>query len=201
MYKQRDVETLWAKYEGLLHKLEDEKINELIELQGQRIIMGSFSQREKEQFCGIGGLVEYSLELAKTASNITKALNYDISKASIIKCALLSVLGRVGTLTINRFVDTTSEWHKEKLGQYYDWNDNCPKYQVNDMTLFILQQYDVKLAWDEWCAISLLRESSAENNKFYGFSKSRLATVMGLANEAVLKDELDKILEVYTIPF
>ena len=201
MYKQRDVESLWSKYEGLLNKLQDENINELIESQGQRIIMGSFSQREKEQFCGIGGLVEYALELAKTSSAITKALNYDLSKASIIKCSLLSVLGRVGTLTINRFVDTTSEWHKEKLGQYYDWNESCPKYQVSDMTLFALQHYDVKLTWDEWCAISLLRESSSESNKFYGFSKSRLATVMGLANEAVLKDELDKILETYTIPF
>ena len=50
--------------------------------------MGSYSQREKEQFCGIAGLVEYALALAKTASNISKALNYDVSKASIIKCSL-----------------------------------------------------------------------------------------------------------------
>ena len=55
MYKQRDIEKLWSKYEGLLHKLQDEKINDLLENQGQRIIMGTYSQREKEQFCGIGG--------------------------------------------------------------------------------------------------------------------------------------------------
>ena len=201
MFKQRDVETLWSKYEGLLHKLEDESINDLLAQQDQRIIMSSFSQREKEQFCGIGGLVEYSLELAKAASSLSKALSYDINKASIIKCALLSILGRVGTLTINRYTDTTSEWHKEKLGQYYDWNENCPKYQVNDMTLYILQHYNVKLSWDEWNTISLIRESSSENNKFYGHHKSRLATIMGLANEVVLKDELDKIMETYTIPF
>lgn len=201
MYKQRDVETLWGKYEGLLQKLEDENINYLLESQGQRIIMSTYSQREKEQFCGIGGLVEYSLELAKASSNISKALNYDLSKASIIKCSLLSILGRIGTSTINRFVDTTSDWHKEKLGQYYDWNENCPKYQVNDMTLHILQQHGIKLSWDEWLSISLLRENSSENNKFYGSHKPRLATVLTLANEVVLKDELDKILELYTIPF
>lgn len=201
MFKQRDVETLWSKYEGLLHKLENESINSLLDQQGQRIIMGSYSQRDKEQFCGIGGLVEYALELAKTASNISKALNYDVSKASIIKCSLLSILGRVGTLTQNRFIDTTSEWHKEKLGQYYDWNEECPKYQVNDMTLYILQHYNVKLNWDEWVSISLIRESSAENNKFYGFHKTRLSTIMSLANEAVIKDELDKITGQYTVPF
>ena len=201
MFKQRDVETLWSKYEGLLHKLENENINALLDQQGQRIIMGSYSQRDKEQFCGIGGLVEYALELAKTASNISKALNYDVSKASIIKCSLLSILGRVGTLTQNRFIDTTSEWHKEKLGQYYDWNEECPKYQVNDMTLYILQHYNIKLNWDEWISISLIRESSAENNKFYGFHKTRLSTIMSLANEAVIKDELDKITGQYTVPF
>ena len=60
MYKQRDIETLWSKYEGLLHKLQNENINNLLESQGQRIIMGTYSQREKEQFCGIGGLVQCS---------------------------------------------------------------------------------------------------------------------------------------------
>ena len=201
MYKQRDIEKLWSKYEGLLHKLQGEKINELLESQGQRIIMGTYSQREKEQFCGIGGLVEYALELAKTSSNITKALNYDLNKASLVKCSLLSVLGRVGTIYIDRFVDTTSDWHKEKLGQYYDWNESCPKYQVNDMTLFWLQNFKIGLTWDEWNAILLLRDNSSEVNKFYGSHKSRLSTVLCLANEAVLKDELDKIAGTYTVPF
>ena len=188
MYKQRDVEVLWSKYEGLLHKLQDENITSLLESQGQRIVMGTYSQREKEQFCGIGGLVEYALELVKTSSAITKALNYDLSKASIIKCALLSVLGRVGTPDIDRFVDTTSEWHKDKLGQYYDWNEDCPK-------------YNIYLTWDEWNAILLIRDNSSEVSKFYGSHKSRLATVLCLANEAVLKDELDKIAGIYTVPF
>ena len=201
MYKQRDVEVLWSKYEGLLNKLQDENINNLLEKQGQRIIMGTYSQREKEQFCGIGGLVEYALELAKTSSSITKALNYDLSKASIIKCSLLTVLGRVGTPDIDRFVDTTSDWHKDKLGQYFDWNEDCPKYQVNDMTLYWLQRFNVTLSWDEWNALLLIRDNSSEVSKFYGAHKSRLATVLSLANEAVLKDELDKISGVYTVPF
>lgn len=201
MMKIREIEVLWSKYEGLLNKLENEKINTFIEQEGQRIISGSFSQRTKEPFCGIGGLVEYSLELAKTASSISKALNYDVSKASIIKCSLLSVIGRAGTLTINRFVDTTSEWHKEKLGQYYDWNDECPKYRIGDMTLYILQHYDISLSWDEWLAISLVSDTTPETTKFYGYNKSRLATVLSIAHETVLKDEVDKIKEHYTIPF
>lgn len=201
MYKERDVETLWQKYSNLLKRLENKNVDKLIDAQDQRILMSSFSQREKEPFCGIGGNVEYALELAKKASALNKALNYDLNKASIIKCALLSILGRVGTLTRNRYIDTTSEWHKEKLGQYYDWNEDCPKYQINDMTLFILQSYNIQLNWDEWNAISLIKDMTSEDNKFYNMHKSRLALVLQLAHETVMKDEKDKIDGVYTVPF
>ena len=201
MYKERDVETLWEKYSNLLKRLENKNLHKLIDAQDQRILMSSFSQREKEPFCGIGGNVEYALELAKKASALNKALNYDLNKASIIKCALLSILGRVGTLTQNRYIDTTSEWHKEKLGQYYDWNEDCPKYQINDMTLFILQSYNIQLNWDEWNAISLIKDMTSEDNKFYNMHKSRLALVLQLAHETVMKDEKDKIDGVYTVPF
>jgi len=201
MYKERDVETLWEKYSNLLKRLENKNLHKLIDAQDQRILMSSFSQREKEPFCGIGGNVEYALELAKKASALNKALNYDLNKASIIKCALLSILGRVGTLTRNRYIDTTSEWHKEKLGQYYDWNEDCPKYQINDMTLFILQSYNIQLNWDEWNAISLIKDMTSEDNKFYNMHKSRLALVLQLAHETVMKDEKDKIDGIYTVPF
>ena len=201
MYKERDVETLWEKYSGLLARLENENVDNLVNSMDQRILMSSFSQREKEPFCGIGGNVEYALELAKKSSVLNKSLNYDLSKASIIKCSLLSILGRVGTLTRNRFVDTTSEWHKEKLGQYYDWNEECPKYQINDMTLYTLQHYNINLTWEEWNAISLIKDMTSEDNKFYNTHKSRLALILQLAHEAVMKDEKDKIEGVYTVPF
>ena len=201
MYKQRDFENLWAKYEGLLNSLKDENISKLLEEHGQRIIMTSFSQREKEPFCGIGGIVDYSLRLAKNANAICKALNYDVDRGSIIKCSLLSIVGRIGDIFSDRFVETTSDWHKEKLGQYFDWNENCPKYQINDMTLWFLQHYNIKLSWNEWNAISLLKDISSEDNKFYSTHKSRLSLILNLAHEATLKDEFDIINGAYTVPF
>lgn len=201
MYKERDVETLWNRYNNLLKKLNDENVDNLVNKWDQRIIMSSFSQREKEPFCGIGGLVEYSLELAKASNNILKALNYDTNTKSIIKCTLLSILGRVGNEVQDRYVECQSEWHKEKLGQYYDWNESCPKYQVNDMTLFILQRHNINLSWEEWEALSLLKDMSSEDNKFYSAHKSRLSLVLQMAHESVMKDERDKILGIYKLPF
>ena len=201
MYKQRDIVTLWSKYEGLLKSLKDENIIKLLDDQEQRILMTSFSQREKEPFCGIAGIVDYSLKLAKNANAFCKALNYDVDKGSIIKCSLLSIVGRIGTSFEDRFTETTSEWHKEKLGQYFDWNENCPKYQINDMTLWFLQHYNIKLSWDEWNAIFLLKDLSSEDNKFYSSHKSRLSLVLNLSHSATLKDEFDEINGSYTVPF
>ena len=201
MYKERDVESLWEKYSNLLKKLNDENVDNLVDRLDQRILMTSYSLREKEPFCGIGGVVEYALELAKKSNAISTALNYNISKASIIKCTLLSILGRVGTLTINRFVECTSDWHKDKLGQYYDWNEECPKYQVNDMTLFLLHFYNINLTWEEWQSIHLLGDMSSESNKFYSLHKSKLSLVLQMAHEAVMKEEKDKIDGLHTVPF
>lgn len=201
MYKQRDIEVLWNQYTNLLNKLEDKNISKLIENMDQRILLSSYSQKEKEPFCGIGGLVDYSINLVKKSNSLMKDLNYDLNKASIIKCCLLSILGRVGTLSVDRFIETKSDWHKDKLGQYYEWNESCPKYQVNDMTLFMLQFYKVHLSWDEWQAISLLGNITSENNKFYGYYKSRLSLVLQTAHEIVMKDEKDNVDGLYTIPF
>ena len=201
MYKQRDVETLWNKYSNLLASLKSENVDNLVNSWDQRIIMGTYSQREKEPFCGIGGLVEYSLDLAKKSNEISKALNYNINKASIIKCSLLSIIGKVGNLTQNRFVDCTSEWHQNKLGQYYDWNEECEKYQTTDMTLFILQRFNVDLNWEEWQAISLLKDLSSEDNKFYSDYKTHLTLVLQMAHEAVIKEEKLKIIGTHTVPF
>jgi len=201
MYKERDIENLWNKYENLLKKIDSDGVEKLLSNFGQRIIESSYSQRDKEVFCGIGGNVEYALTLAKNANAICKALNYDLNTTSIIKCALLSILGRVGTEFENRYKETESEWHKEKLGQYYDWNDSCPKYSINHMTLYLLQRYEIYLSWEEFEALSLLKDMSSEDNKFYGIHKSRLSIVLNLANEATIKDELDKIKGLYTSPF
>ena len=54
---ERDVESLWKKYNKLLAVLQSEGVDKLLEEQGQRIIECSYSQKTSEPYCGIGGLV------------------------------------------------------------------------------------------------------------------------------------------------
>lgn len=199
--KERDLEKLWSNYENLAKMTKSKELLALIEEQGQRILECSYSQRTSEPFCGIGGLVEYSLELLKTCKNLNEALGYGVSPTSMIKVCLLSDIGRIGDQHYSRFVVCESEWHKEKLGQYFDWNESCTKFNIQDMSLWFSQQYNIKLSWDEWQAILLSKDFSNEENKFYSSYRERLSILVSLSKQAVLKNENDKIRGVYTTPF
>lgn len=198
---ERDIEKLWGKFEKMIHHVEDDSLNKLIEEQGQRIVECSYSQRDKEPFCGVAGLVDYSLNLLINMRKLNEALGYQQSPTSIIKVALTCDLGRIGDINSNRFVITTSDWHKEKLGQYYDWNESCPKFNVQDMSLWFLQHYNVKLDWNEWQAILLSKDYMSEDNKFYSTHRDRLAVLTNIAKQVTLKNEIDKINGVYTVSF
>jgi hypothetical protein len=198
---ERDIENLWKKYENLLGFLEEEGVNNLLEENGQRIIECSYSQRTTEVFCGIGGLVEYSLELAKTSKELSKSLNYCVEPKQIIKIALLSEIGRIGTLHCDRFKISDSEWHKEKLGQYYDWNESCEKYNIYHMTLFYLQRYNIFLTWEEMQAILLLEGITSETSKFYSEYKSQLTLLMQISKEVVIKKQKEIINGTHKVPF
>ena len=185
----------------MIHHVEDDSLNKLIEEQGQRIVECSYSQRDKEPFCCVEGLIYYSLNLLINMRKLNEALGYQQSPTSIIKVALTCDLGRIGDINSDRFVITTSDWHKEKLGQYYDWNESCPKFNVQDMSLWFLQHYNVKLDWNEWQAILLSKDYMSEDNKFYSTHRDRLAVLTNIAKQATLKNEIDKINGVYTVPF
>ena len=133
--------------------------------------------------------------------SISKLMNYDLNNLDIMKCALLSVLGRIGTDHCNRLNESKSEWHIEKLGQYYEWNENCPKYNINHMTLYFLQRYNVYLTWDQMQSILLYNTENSEDNKFYNIHKSRMTIVLQTAHNLTIKDEIDQMKESYTVPF
>ena len=198
---ERDIESLWKKYTNLLSILEDQNVSNLIDMQGQRIIECTYSQKISEPFCGIGGLVDYSLKLAKTAKDITQVSQYSINAQSIIKCALLGEIGRIGNLHHDRLEISDSEWHKEKLGQYYNWNERCDKYSINHMTLFYMNYYNIGFTWEEYQALILLQSDNSSTSEFYGNFKSDIATILEISKQLVLRKEKKVIDGTDCIPF
>ena len=198
---ERNIEELWSIYNNLLKHVKDDNIQSLIDSQGQRILECTYSQKISDPFCGIGGLVEYSIKLAKTAKTLVQTLNYNITAGSIIKCSLLSEIGRIGSIEQDRLKISDSDWHKEKLGQYYNWNEDCDKYSINHMTLFYMNLHNIKFTWGEYQSLILLNPGSSKDLDFYGNYKSDLSTVLCMSKEVVLRKEKNILNGTYTIPF
>ena len=135
-----------------------------------------------------GGLVSFSLEVALTGKSMANF--YDVEPKSIVKVSLLHELGRMGHLFDegkSLYLDQESSWHQEKLGQFYKYNDSCPKMNIGHRTLWMLNELGIKLTYDEWVSIAVSQGLHLQENAFYGSSKlPKLALLLQSARNIVL---------------
>lgn len=193
--KERNIEQLWEKYYGLIKKINDENLTSLIDKIDQNLIESTYSMKTSEPFCGIGGLIEYILEFTKNAKKINDSLELGIETKQLIKMCCISELGRSGNGLQKRFIESDSDWHKEKLGQYYNWNDNIQKHKTSEMCVYLLNNENIKLSWEELNTIMLLGDFEGDLSKFYGDSKSNLATCLLFARDITLRKEKSLIIQ------
>lgn len=176
----------WEKYTALSEKLKDENIDIMLEMLGERVLMCPASQRENEHGSHPGGLVEHSLKVAYAMKSINEALNMGVPTASILKVGLLHEIGKIGDEESSLFVDQDSDWHREKLGQNYKYNENLQKMSVSHRTLYLLQKFGVKLSQDEWIAIQIAPGSHYEENRFYVNAEPAIAILLQKAKSLVI---------------
>ena len=128
----------------------------------------------------------------KHALFLNKSQNLKVPVTSILKVGLFHDLGKVGDLEHDLFVEQDSEWHREKLGQMYKYNECLEKMSVSHRTLFLLQHFGVSLTQEEWVAVQLAQGSHFEENRFYVGSEPTLALILQQAKQMVHhKDKLD----------
>ena len=184
--QMENMKAHWEKYTALSEKLKDENIDIMLEMLGERVLMCPASQRETEHGSHPGGLVEHSLKVAYAMKSINEALNMGVSTASILKVGLLHEIGKIGDEESSLFVDQDSDWHREKLGQNYKYNENLQKMSVSHRTLYLLQKFGVKLSQDEWIAIQIAPGSHYEENRFYVNAEPAIAILLQKAKSLVI---------------
>ncbi len=135
-----------------------------------------------------GGLVSFSLEVALTGKSMADF--YGVDPKSIVKVALFHELGRMGHLydeELALYLDQDSSWHQERLGQYYKYNENCPRMNIGHRTLWMLNDLGIKLDYDEWVSIAVSQGLHLQENSFYGGGKlPKLALLLQSARSVVL---------------
>lgn len=178
-----DAETIeknWNKYESLCKRFSDPALDNLLDHLGERIAICPFSPRTDLVGCYPGGLVDMSLKIFANMRKINDTLDEEIrvSVPHLLKVGLLHDLGKVGDAENDHFLDQDSDWHRDKLGQMYKYNESLPKMTYAHRSLFLLQNFGVKLDQFEWEAIATSGGMHLEENRFYAGSKNNLSKIL-----------------------
>lgn len=129
-----------------------------VEDNAERIMLAPASTKLEYTCCHPGGLVEHSLRVLQTAAKLRQAygLMEQVSKESVILCSLFHDIGKVGSDNKDYYVEQRSDWHRDKLGQYYTVAERFQHIAVSQLSLFILSQQKVELDINEWYAMSVV---------------------------------------------
>lgn len=177
------IEKNWNKFESLCKRFDDPGLNSLTEELGERLAACPFSIKTEYPGCYPGGLIDLTLRVTASMRKLNDTLDEAsrLPTASVLKVGLLHDLGKVGDPTTDHFLDQDSDWHREKLGQLYKYNEDLPKMTYAHRTLFLLQHYGVKLDREEWEAVATSGGLHLEENRFYVGSKSSLTKILSAA--------------------
>ena len=180
-----NIEDKWKTYERLCNKAVKLGMPELFEALGERIVMCPSSPKKDQPGCNAGGMIQHCLDVTITMRALNDSLGFDLPLTSVLKVGLLHDLGKVGSLEHDYFIDQDSDWHREKLGQHYKFNENLNKMSVSHRTLYILQHFGIELNMEEWIAIQLAQGSHFEENRFYVGHEPTLALLLQQAKSVV----------------
>jgi hypothetical protein len=169
---ENQLADLYNTYCNYLNRFQDENINKFLEENGERLLLSSYGLKKDDPYCGPGGIIKYAIDSFTIATKLSKAVQFDVNQdeisiKSLALITLFGVVGRMGDLENEQFVEQKSEWHRNKLGQLYDWNPSCQKMSIPHRSLFLLQHYNIKLTYQEMLGIICSEGMHLEENKFY----------------------------------
>jgi hypothetical protein len=120
-----------------------------------------------------GGYLDHVLrvtDIALKMAGMYKAMEGDINftKQELIFAAMHHDLGKLGTLEDGPYyLDQDSDWHRNKRGEIYKFNDNLQYMKPPERGLWLLQSYGIEVTMNEWVGIKLADGLYDEGNSAY----------------------------------
>jgi|TARA_R110000851_G_C12942900_1_gene552441 hypothetical protein len=186
MLEIEDIQKNWEMFESLIGMIEDENVSVMIGALENRLVTCPASQKKDQYGAYPGGLVEHSILVTNYLSKLNKLYSLSIPKKQILKVGLFHDFGKLGNLEGDLFIEQDSQWHIEKLGQMYKFNENIQKMSTSHRTLYLLQYFNVRLSEDEWIAVQIAQGNHFEENRFYVGAEPSLAMLLQQSKAAVL---------------
>ena len=181
-----EIEKNWSIFEKLCSRLSDDNISNLLNELGERISTCPSSAKLDQYQAYPGGLVQHSLDVASSMRKLNDAHDLGLKTQSILKVSLLHDIGKIGSLDRDYFVPQDSDWHREKLGQVFKYNESLARMSISHRSLYLLQHFGVSLTSDEWISIQIASGSHFEENRFYVGHEPTLALTLQNSKSMVI---------------
>jgi len=129
----------------------------------------------------IGGYIDHVLRVIKCAKSVYQlwsTMGADMSgytEEELIFVAINHDLGKLGFPGEGGKIYTPndSDWHIKNMGKIFKINPNNPFALVNDLSIWLLQHYGIKISFNEMIAIKCTDGLYDESNKPYFISRSK----------------------------
>ena len=179
------IQSNWEEFLGIVEThFEGERKDKLLTMYNEledRASTAPASSVDHYHNAFIGGYIDHVLRVIKCAKSVYQlwsTMGADMSgytEEELIFVAMHHDLGKLGFPGEGGEVyqPNDSEWHIKNQGKIFKINSNNPFALVNDMSLWLLQHYNIKISFTEMKAIRCTDGLYDEANRPYFISRTK----------------------------
>ena len=186
MLEAEKIKSNWDEYRKRVNTLfpdRADKLNKLYDDYEDRMVMMPASSVAHYHNAFAGGYIDHVLRVMDCVEKLYdswESMGSDMSGYEyneMMFAAMHHDLGKCGFPGNGREVYQveTSDWHRKNMGRMYKHNENIPFTMVPDLSLYLLQKYNIPLSWNEYQAIKIHDGVYDEANKPYFIARSAQA--------------------------
>jgi len=186
MLDAEKIKQNWEIYRSRVNDLfptRKDQLNKMYNDFEDRIAMMPASSMAHFHNAFAGGYIDHVLRVmdcTETLYNTWQTSGADMSgytKEELMFAAMHHDLGKVGFPGDGNEVYQveTSDWHRKNMGRLYKHNENIPFTMVPDLSIWLLQKYEISMSWNEYQAIKIHDGMYDDSNKPYFVARSEKA--------------------------
>ncbi len=186
MLEAEKIKENWERYRKIVDTqfpTRSAALNKMYDVLEDRMIMMPASSISHFHNAFAGGYVDHVLRVMDCAESLYatwESAGADMSgytREELLFAAMHHDLGKVGFPGDGNEVYQveTSDWHRKNMGRMYKHNENIPFAMVPDLSLWLLQEFDIKMSWTEYQSIKIHDGMYDDANKPYFVARSAQA--------------------------
>lgn len=186
MLEAEKIKANWERYREIVDTMfptRKDALNKMYDDFEDRLVLMPASSVAHFHNAFAGGYVDHILRVidcTKALYTTWQSMGADMSgytEEEMIFAAMHHDLGKAGFPGDGNEVYQveTSDWHRKNQNKMYRHNENIPFTMVPDLSIWLLQEYGVKLSWTEYQAIKIHDGMYDDANKPYFIARSAQA--------------------------